>query len=305
MQISLLTRSAVVAISACVLFAGSSSARPVVDPTDLDLDGEPGVAAPVAVTTPDGVSALVGTGTLLIDRSHANSFDVSGFTDFLAASGWVVAELTTGPITSAALANADVLMVPVRRPGFGSIFPFTATEVSAIQDFLAAGNGLWVLHDNVDPTGVNTLASAFGVTFRYDYIQDATNNEGEVYWPTIRLLEEHPVTNGVQSYGYYLGACLDIQPPSSVIARADADAYSFFCPAGSRPPTMAAWSGGGRALFSGDSTPLHPNYYLPRLRAEEQLLLQNIVNWLLGSQPTASSSTSWGSMKSRFAAQSE
>jgi hypothetical protein len=277
----------------------SVAAQPVSDPTDLDSDGIPGLAEPVRPTS-QPPSALAGSGTLLIDRTHRNSFNVSGFSSYIADQGWIVLELTVGPVTQEALEGADIFLVPTRAGGLGPIDPFSTEEIAAVQTFLAGGNGLWVPHDNVDPSGVNTLATAFGVTFKYDYIQDPSNNEGELVWPTIHLLAPHAVTDGVTSYGYYGGDCIGVASPAEILASGDEDAYSLYCPAGTLPPTLAVWESEGRAVFSGDITPLHPNYYEPRLRPEEQLLLQNIANWLLGPPPNAVESKTWGRVKATF-----
>lgn len=283
-----------------LLFAVPISAQPVVDPSDLDMDGKPGVAEVPAIANEQIPSVLVGTGTLLIDRSHGNGFNVGGFTSYLSANGWVVSDFTVGPITESALDGIDVLMVPTRSAGLGPIFPFSTAEVAAVQSFLSKGKGLWVLHDNDDPSGVNTLSTSFGVTFRYDFVRDPSNNEGELYWPTVYLLGDHPVMEGVTSYGYYLGDCLTIETPASMLAQGDNDAYSLYCPAGTLPSVMAAWQNSGRALFAGDITTLHPSYYPSLLRAEEQLLLQNIANWLLGPPPNAVETETWGRVKARF-----
>lgn len=263
---------------------------------DPDLDGAPGLAEPPDEPFAPVPSILVGTGNLLIDRSHGNSFNVSGFMNYLASQGWIIAEHQSGAIDESALAGFDVLLIPTRND-VTSILPFSAAEVAAIQVFLDDGHGLWVLDDNGNSSGVNTLANAFGVHFYGDYIQDFTNNEGQSFWPTIHLIESHPVTMVVETYGYYLGCCLVANSPSQVIAQADDDAYSFYCEAGSRPPVLAVFENGGRVVLAGDITPLHPTYYPSRLRPEEQLLLQNIVNWLLGEPPTAASAASWGSIK--------
>jgi len=286
-----------------LLLATAVNAQPVVDPTDLDLDGEPGVAAPRegASNPPPN---LVGAGTLMVDQSHHGgpvfTFDVSGLTNFLASQGWTIVSHPAGLITEAVLADVDVLLVPTRTGGFGSIFPFAPAEVVAVRDFLALGRGLWVFSDNVDPTGVNTLSTAFGITFLFDFVRDPSDNEGELFWPTIHVLSDHTVTSGVESFGYYLGDCLLVEPPVSVIARGDDDAYSFFCPVGTNPPTLAVVESVGRAVFAGDITPLAPPYYNTILRAEEKLLLQNIANWLLGPQPTPTTPMSWGAIKTRY-----
>ncbi len=268
------------------------------DPTDLDLDGVPGLAPPPAIPQAAAPSVLVGTGQLLIDRSHNEAFDVSGLTSFLLSQGWVVAE-NYAPITDSILTGQDILMIPTRSV-FTTMTPFSAAEVSVIQGFLQGGKGLWVLHDNLDPTSVNTLTQTFGISYLYDYVQDPTNNEGNPAAPTIHLLTPHAIVNGVESYGYYLGDCISVMQPASIVGRADEDSYSLYCLLGTQPPTLAVWQAGGRAVFSGDITPLHPNYYSVRLRPEEQLLLQNIANWLLGDSPTAVSPTTWGSVKSRY-----
>lgn len=270
------------------------------DPTDLDLDGLPGVAGPPASPESDAPSVLVGTGRLLIDRAHGGAFDVSGFTNFLAGQGWVVSEHWSGPVTSEVLSGVDILLVPTRT-SFGPTNPYTQAEVVSIQAFLQSGEGLWMPHDNKDPAGFNSLSQTFGVTYYFDYIQDPTNNEGELFWPTIYLLDPHPITAGVGSYGLYLGDCLTATAPARVIGRADDDAYSLYCPTASRPAALAVWEGNGRAVFASDITPLHPSYYPSRLRPEEELLLQNITNWLLGPPPTSTSSRTWGRVKSIYA----
>ncbi|MFN0151726.1 MAG: hypothetical protein ACKVU1_13580 [bacterium] len=297
MRMPLLSSNAVVALLATVLFVAPATAQPVADPTDLDMDGEPGVAEAPAVANPQIPSALIGTGSVLVDHSHQNDFFVNGFTDYLATQGWTIAQHFSGPITEALLSGYDILIVPTRSSS-GPTNPFSASEVAAIQAFLAGGNGMWILNDAQNSDGINTLSTSFGVEFQSDYIQDPSNNEGgRLYWPTIYLLSPHLITSGVGSYGYFAGDCLLASPPSIAIATADEDAYSSFCPAGSYPPVLAVWENVGRAVFSGDGTPLHPNYYPERLDADEELLLQNIANWLLGDPPNATSATSWGSLK--------
>lgn len=291
---------ALVALPASALAAPPAPTSPALA-DDPDLDGLQGVREAPADPQPAIPSVLVATGRLLIDRSHNEYFDVGGFTGFLASHGWVIAENSAAPITDSTLQVQDILLIPTRSI-YSTMTPFSPAEVAAIQSFLAGGKGLWVLSDNVDPSAVNTLATAFGVTFRYDFVQDPSNNEGVSFWPTIYMFAEHPIIGTIESYGYYLGDCLTVGSPSEAIARADGDSYSLYCPAGSYPPTLAAWSAAGRAVFSGDVTPLSPSYFPSRLREEEQLLRQNIVNWLIGAPPTATSPRSWGSVKALYGA---
>jgi hypothetical protein len=176
---------------------------------------------------------------------------------------------------------------------------FAPSEVAAVTGFVAGGGGLWLFHETLrDPSGINSVAAEFGVLFQNDYVRDPSNNEGQLFWPTIYLLAKHPITQGVASYGYYSGCCLIVGAPSAVIGMGDDDAYSAACP--SFPPTLAAFEDVGRVVFSGDIVPLSEAYYPERLRDEEELLLQNIANWLLGPPPNGVESETWGKVKARF-----
>jgi hypothetical protein len=165
---------------------------------------------------------------------------------------------------------------------------FTPSEANAVADYVNGGAGVWIFGEykgfgNVLP---NVVAAPFGIEFNEDMVYDPTDNEGNDFWPTIHLLEPHPITGGVSSFGYYAGCSLDVVPPSIVIGKGDEDAYSDFYPAGSYPPVLAAANyGAGRVVAIGDNTPLHPNYYPHELREEEKLLLSNIAVWLSQGEP--------------------
>ena len=291
-------RIGIVGLAAALFASISAYAQPAPDPTDLDADGVPGVASPGdAFAQIPEVYAVNPGGRLLIDRSHGEAGDVSGFMGFLQSQGWVVQELLTGPITAASLQGYRVLMVPTRTGS--SILPFSPAEVTVIEAFVSDGNGLWGFHEyDRSPNGINSLSGPFGVTFRQDFVSDPTNNEGQTFWPTIRLLAIHSLTQGVASYGYYAGCCLAANAHATVVGMGDDDAMSANCL--SFPPTLAAYESSGRAVCSGDITPLTSVYYPSRLRAEEELLLQNIANWLLGEPTTATRGSSWGAVKALF-----
>jgi hypothetical protein len=221
--------------------------------------------------------------TMLIDRTHGQWFDVSGFTDYLVSQGWTVDEVTTGPITSATLSGYDVFMIPCRMDT-----NFTPSEANAVADYVNGGAGVWIFgeYKGLDDVLPNVVAAPFGIEFNEDMVYDPTDNEGYDFWPIIHLLEPHPITEGVSSFGYYAGCSLDVAPPSIVIGKGDDDAYSDFYPAGYYPPVLAiANYGAGRVVAIGDNTPLHPSYYPDELREEERLLLSNIAVWLSQKEP--------------------
>jgi hypothetical protein len=79
------------------------------------------------------------------------------------------------------------------------------------------------------------------------------------------------------------------------VATGDDDANSSNCP--SYPPVLAAYMNMGRAVFTGDITPLHPGYFPSQLDEEEQLLLINTAIWLATGLPIAVEEKTWGHVK--------
>lgn len=183
-------------------------------------------------------------------------------------------EVFAGAITDAMLAPYDIFVVPTHIPN--GIAPFSASEAAAVAAFVGAGNGLLAFNEyDTAPGGINSLTSQFGVTFSQDRIYDLSDNEaGTPFWSTIHLVSPHPVTCGVSSYTYYAGSCVSASPPASIIARGDGDAYSTYCQY--FPGALAVYEAGGRAVFSGDETPIFGQQSGP-------LLLPNTLNWLLGT----------------------
>ena len=244
-------------------------------------------------------SAITVSARLLVDRSHGETFDVSGLTTYLTANGWTVSQHAAGPLDAGALASADVLMVPVNT--YSSIANFSAAEVAAITSWVAGGKGLWLFNEFwTPPFGINSLAGSFGVQFHADLLRDAVENRGDPVWPNITNLSVHAVTAGVSAFGYYAGACVTAAPPAQLVARGGSNAHSDDCPV--QPGVLAvATYGSGRAAFCGDNTPLHPADYPSGLDAQERMLLQNIANWLAGgSGPTVATRASWAQVKSIY-----
>ncbi len=264
-------------------------------PTDLDQDAvddgnRPPVSNYAAFPATPPIAAR-----LLVDRAHLGNFDVSGFTDHLTANGWIVGELVTGPVTAEALAGWDIYLIPVKTTA--GLSSFSEGEVDAVAAFLKDGGGLWAFHDYTkDATGINSLTSRFGVSFHEDTVSDPTDNPGPGYEiiPLIQQISQHPITEGVDSFAYRAGCCLDVRSPAFVLAQGDEDAHSTNC--SSAPPVLAVTTEVGRAVFSGDITPLHPSYFPEYLTAAEIQLLINIANWL-AIAPVATEDMSWSTLK--------
>lgn len=262
---------------------------------DLDLDGVDDGNRPSVSNAPTFPASPPIAARLLVDRVHLGNFDVSGFTDHLAANGWIIGELVTGPVTAAALAGWDVYLIPVKT--LGGLSSFSQNEVDAVAMFLKDGGGLWAFHEySKDATGINSLTTRFGVSFHEDMVYDPTDNPGPGYesTPHIQQIIQHPITEGVDGFSYRAGCCLDVQSPSFVLAQGDEDAYSTNC--SSAPPVLAATTDSGRAVFCGDITPMHPSYFPEYLTASDIQLLINIANWL-AIAPVATEDMSWSTLK--------
>jgi hypothetical protein len=252
---------------------------------DPDIDA---CATPRAVQG-GGKSALApAPGRMLVDYSHRNVADVSGYTDYLVSLGWIVDLLLTGPVTESLLAPYTIFLVP---PGdfTTGLKPFSQSEITAVRDYVTAGGGVWLFNEyDTYPVGINSLASDYGFTFNDDFVFDYTDNEQNTYyWPTIHNIKPHVITRYVRTYGYYAGCSLNIDDPASEIAGGDDDSYSDEY--SSVPPVLFSVTvGSGRVVGAGDATTLHPNYYPSLLREEEKRFLDNIVEWL-GCAPSAAS----------------
>ncbi len=255
---------------------------------DADQDGIAGVQSPQSSSGQPAASVPVNVGSLLIDRTHGQDFAVSGFTDYLQTNGWTVDTAITGPITAATLGPYDILLIPTKITG--SIGVFSAAEQTAVTSWVTGGGGIWGIHEaheppihDGDPTGIDSITTNFGVTFNADLLTDPTNNEGNVMFPTIHNLDVHPVTQGINNFGYYMGASLNVSLPAETIAKGDDDTTSAV---GAFPPVLAvAEMGSGCGVFYGDVSRLHPGNYPSQLDADEIRLLDNIVDWLIECGP--------------------
>ena len=216
---------------------------------------------------------------MVIDRSHGQTVDLSGFTSVLV--GWEVVgdqldEIV--PLTADVLNACNLLVVP--QPVSSD---FTDAEVALVHSYVEAGGGLWVLYDADAPQpNFNKLPAAFGVTFNpgvvtdYDWNSDTYIDQLLVSTPYD--LVSHPLFAGVTAFSYYRGVSLN--PGSSpVVVTATTTARVDGVPQSEPPLLAAADVGTGHVVFVGDATPLEPSVY-PVLDPETKQLLDNIVTWL-------------------------
>jgi len=136
------------------------------------------------MTTNNLATAMVQVGyfkTILFDQTHGTDSIVS-YTAWIAAlneTGYVVDVHTFGPIDSAVLIGCDALVIPQAHDYY------TSDEVAAIQEFVLAGGGLFVIGDD-EPDIYTSLTSFAGITWDYGGHPGYTSN-----------ITPHPVTEDV------------------------------------------------------------------------------------------------------------
>ena len=231
---------------------------------------------------------LPASGSFLYDRSHGGFITMTDFGNYLISHGWTFEERTAGALTTEVLDGVDILFLPN-----GLYIPFTAEELRVVGAFLDGGGGLWMVNDYMGYEDIlNQLSVPLGVTFHDDDVW------GGSLWPGVTGILPHPVTDGVFEYTFYAGSCLEANPPGLLLARLSSG-HSLYCPA--TPGVLAIWEGSaGRAVFQSDATPLHATYFPERLSPQHLQLLDNILLWLLGTEPVSLQKSSWGSIKTKY-----
>jgi subtilase family serine protease len=99
----------------------------------------------------------------------------------LAANGFVVDELTVGPITSGLLSSYDVLVL------MDPWWDFSPSEISDVQDWVLRGGGLFAIPDGGWPYTINELLAPYGVQL--------TGSSGG--YGTTTDIANHPITQDV------------------------------------------------------------------------------------------------------------
>jgi thermitase len=123
---------------------------------------------------------------VLFDASHQGytgllTGEYRSLNQLLAANGFVVDELTVGPITSGLLSSYDALVL------MDPWWDFSSSEISDIQDWVLRGGGLFAIPDGGWPYTINELLVPYGVQL--------TGSSGG--YGTTTDIANHPITQGV------------------------------------------------------------------------------------------------------------
>ena len=238
---------------------------------------------------------------MVIDRSHGQNADVSGFTSVLVSKGWEV--ILDEPLTEHVLSDCSLLLVT--QPST----EFEANEVAAVRSYVQNGGGLWVLC-GAGPQPLNALPAAFGVSFTGGLVQSFDANWEPIQTLTIPVpsaLQSHPLfskPSGVTQFVYQSGTSLfspanpDSSDPAAdlqqtfplVVIAGDVNAYDDYTWAFNPVVVVAAEVGAGHVLFMGDTSlvgdkPLSGLSAQATREAVNEPLVDNILDWLKKPEP--------------------
>lgn len=271
------------------LGGGQAAPPPRYDPAQVaQVSAVPTPAAGAFVDEP-----TVGQGYVLLDMAHRNQFTLAeiGYLDGrLAARGYELLPFRGGDLSRALrAATSFVVLTPLNT--------FSEDEVRAVTDFVQRGGRLLLVGDPTrfgigfeetmfsfevfiesNKLPLNSLANAFNIAFKGDYLYNTVENEGN--FRNILLQEgafaEDALTDGLEKLAFYSALSLQVGPEAKVLLRADDNTWSS---ATDRPGglILAASSQQGRVLALGDIHFLLEPYYTV---FDNGRFIANIANFL-------------------------
>jgi hypothetical protein len=248
---------------------------------------------------------------ILVDQSHrqawaldldvarelnpANPADASysKMAETASTSGFEVSSFSTGPLTKEALAKADVFVLPhastdewEKTLGTGSPV-LSASEITAIKDFVFDGGGLVVLAETEQPKYGNNFAElteVFGIKILNETVQDSIENFKDVAtWVKGDLKNSYEFDLGFQvsDIALYRAGVLAIEPEADawVVAQSSPSAY----PA-EAPLVVAARYGKGRVVVLSDSD-VFGDDSIDEL--DNKAFWLNVASWAAGGKAAA------------------
>ena len=211
-----------------------------------------GITLPVTRPISAAVGVLFETGH---QREACNMSGYSSMTADLTSRGFNFTEDSDGNITEADLSGNHILVIV--EPAC----PLSASEISNIQNFVAAGHGLLLMSDVMSERGraaVNTLLSP------YD-IQQATGLTKKGIYTDIT---GHATTTGVTQYDQHTDGCK--------FTIVDSPALSLIRD-GEGSTLVAAWHASGRIVVVSDEQAFRQVSYN---KLDNNILMRNIFDWL-------------------------
>jgi hypothetical protein len=186
----------------------------------------------------------------------------------LNSEGFIV-DTTTAGVDNVPLFNYDVLVVNVASAWNST---YTASEVTAIENFVNNGGGLVVMCDNVitPNSNINPVAQAFGTTCGISDLGSPLTD-----------FADHPILSGISELDPVFGGEITASPPTALYA---------WDPGGKG--AISATAAGSKVVMMGDVN-FWDNASLSN--SDNALFASNIFNWLsdswLSAMPRAGSTS--------------
>ncbi len=194
---------------------------------------------------------------VLFDSSHGYNGDLLNgsyllLDQVLTANGFVVDELTTGPINSTLLSHYDILVL------MDPEFDFSPSEITDIHNWVLGGGGLFAIPDGGYPPTMNTLLAPYGVLL--------TLNSGG--YGTTNDIANHTITQGVtQIYVDWVQEISAVSPSTPV---------AWITYSGQRLAFLSASDDGAVVVLSDSNVMDNDGLGV----ADNTRLMINIFNWV-------------------------
>lgn len=177
-----------------------------------------------------------GTGTVLIDSSHDNSFrpaELNLLAYRIISRGYSIEYSEGNASMEERLADASSYVV------ISPATAFSSEEVEQIKNFVDDGGRLMLIDDPTRPVQgsecpygsgptaedkMNTLSTEFGIVYRDDYLYNLKDNDGNFRYIYLTDFENNSITKKLNKIVFYT-AC-SISPPEKGMIFTDENTYS-------------------------------------------------------------------------------
>lgn len=201
--------------------------------------------------------------------------------------GFEVRRNTVAPITAEFLSGISVLLIvhpadPEVHRGVGGTPVFTASEISAIEEYVSGGGGLFALSEHSTElwkSNINDLLQLFSLRFNNDVATATLQIPAGTYLTTsfsTANLRAHQVTKGAERISFFAGCTVTAEGDATPVALTEDQSQVL---------AACVARGSGRVCAVGDSD----IFAVPYIRQHDNArFFLNIVEWLAtGDYPTA------------------
>lgn len=216
-----------------------------------------------------------GSGTVLIDLSHENEFnmgDINLLLSRIIVRGYNIEYLREDDHLEEKLPGAASLLVISPKSSF------LTKDVKAIKMFVDKGGILLMLSEPTDENEINSLASEFGILFWDDYLYNLKENDGNFKYIYLTDFAENNITKDLNRIVFYTSCSVF----GNGLIFTDNNSYSSSSGEKGRY-SVAVMTEDSQVLAIGDATFLSEPYNA----LDNNKLINNIADFLAPPAATA------------------